>query len=46
MWDFLKAYDQIAHLFLWEALRVLGFNPLFIKLVQGLVIGSSFCYSC
>lgn len=41
MWDFLKAYDRTAHIFLWQIMEAMGFSPLFIKLVQGLVLGGS-----
>lgn len=41
MWDFFKAYDHLAHMFLWATLVAMGFSPLFIQLVKGLVIGGS-----
>lgn len=39
MWDFFKAYDHLAHIFVWETLSAMGFSPSLSKLVQGLVIG-------
>lgn len=41
MWDFLKAYDRLVHLFIWAVLKAMGFIPFFIQLVQGLIVGES-----
>lgn len=41
MLDFQKAYDRLAHIFIWETLRVMGFSDLFVSLVQGLMSDGS-----
>lgn len=35
--DFMKAYDRIEHLFIWETMKKLEYNPHLIKLARGLV---------
>lgn len=37
MLDFQKAYDRLAHVFIWETLHAMGFSELFVGLVQGLM---------
>ncbi|KAL3675783.1 hypothetical protein R1sor_025731 [Riccia sorocarpa] len=37
--DFIKAYDRIDHIFLWEVLKKAGFNQHFLQLVQGFTCG-------
>lgn len=39
--DFLKAYDQLNHKFLKEILLALGFGPLLVMLILGLVCNGS-----
>ncbi|KAL3690555.1 hypothetical protein R1sor_016864 [Riccia sorocarpa] len=35
--DFIKAYDRIRHVFLWDTLKAMGFSDKVIKLFQGLM---------
>lgn len=35
--DFIKAYDKVEHIFLWDTLITMGFDRKFIALVWGLV---------
>lgn len=39
--DFLKAYDRLNHIFLKVVLFALGFSPLIISLILGLVCNGS-----
>ncbi|KAL3691868.1 hypothetical protein R1sor_005519 [Riccia sorocarpa] len=38
--DFVKAYDRIRHIYLWETLRAMGFGEKVIRLFQGLMCGA------
>ncbi|KAL3680440.1 hypothetical protein R1sor_023396 [Riccia sorocarpa] len=38
--DFIKAYDRVRHIFLWETLEAMGFGAKFIRLIHGLMIGA------
>lgn len=35
--DFIKAFDKVAHIFLWETLYAMGFDAHFILMLKGLV---------
>lgn len=41
MWDFLKVYDRMTHIFLWKTMWAMVFSSFFISLVQGLLMGGS-----
>lgn len=36
-WDFVKVYDRVEHVFLWETLVAVGFDHKFISIVRGLM---------
>lgn len=38
--DFSKAYDKVAHLFLWDTLIAMGFSVGVIKVIKGLMVGA------
>lgn len=31
MWDFLRAYNHMAHLFLWKTLQIMGFSSYILQ---------------
>lgn len=35
--DFLKAYDRVEHIFIWETMLAMGFDKKVVRLAQGLV---------
>lgn len=35
--DFVKDYDRVEHIFIWDTMTVLGYHPHMIKLAKGLV---------
>lgn len=37
--DFSKAYYQVDHIFIWNTMGAMGFDPRFIQLIRGLVEG-------
>ncbi|KAL3690974.1 hypothetical protein R1sor_004625 [Riccia sorocarpa] len=39
--DFVKAYDRVDHTFLWSTLECMGFDRIFIGLVQGMTCGGT-----
>lgn len=41
MLDYEKAFDQVDHGYLWEAMARLGLGIGFIRLVRGIVMGAS-----
>ncbi|KAL3700037.1 hypothetical protein R1sor_018059 [Riccia sorocarpa] len=39
--DFAKAYDGVRHDYIWDTLLAMNFDPVFIRLLQGLVLQGS-----